>query len=235
MTEVKNLIASIGPGLLNIDSLFKNFTSLYNKEAQVIQSLGMSNSSAKQLESSDQKRDDFYWAIGLIVKSHTKHIDKEIQEAAKRLLKVINKYGNLRYVPYEEETIQISNFCHEIKNYPNEVKMLDLASWIEMLEDENIRFNDYYNSMKQEMVLIDKANTGKLKVVREQVDNSYKEIVTKIEALATIQGFQVFCDFISRLNCIINNYSEIYLKSNSNKQEDKTIDNSSPVIPESFY
>jgi len=233
MTEVKNLIATVGPAQLNIDSIFNDFSAAYNKESDVIHSLGLSPNSANRLESSDQKRDDFYWAIGLIIKSHTKHIDINIRNSAKKLEKILNKFGNLRYEPYEEETMLISNFCHELKNFPQEVKLLGLKDWLDMLEDENIRFNDYYNSMKQEMVIVGKNSTGKLKDIRKEVDLCYKEMIDKIGALATIDGFEVYCDFIRKLNIVINNYSQLY--SNSKTGEEKVINNAPPVILESFY
>jgi len=232
MTEVKSLIASFGSNLLNIDSLFRTFSSFYEQEHSTIQSLGLSPYSAQLLEESDKKRDDYYWAIGLIIKANTKHIDEKIRNAAGKIEKILDRYGNLRYVPYEEETIQLNRFCRELNKYPGDLGLMHLNEWIKILNDENEVFKDYYNAIKQEMFFL---NTGSMKTVRLDVDNYYKEMISKIEALSVVEGVKMYEDFIYKLNAIINNYVGLY--SDKKEKEKKATTNSQqpPIIPESFY
>lgn len=227
MTEVKGLISSFGSIFLNIDTLFNKFLVNYEQHHENIKKMGFSADAINILEKSDKKRDDYYYSIAFIVKAYTKHIDEKIRAGATKIEEIINKYGNLKYIPYEEETIQLSKLCYELTQYPNELNSMHLNEWITMLNDENEAFKNFYYVINQQLVFLDK-----IKNFRSNVDDSYTKITSKIEALSVIENMQTYSDFINKLNVIIEKYITTYNDSVAKTNEVKT---PPPVIPESFY
>lgn len=227
MTEVKGLLSSFGASLLQIDSLFDNFLLNYQKHHRNFQEMGLSPHSINLLEESDNKRDDYFWSIALLTRAYTKHIDSKVVDAAYRIEAIINKYGNLKYIPYEEESIQLTKFSNELSKYPSDLNLLHLTEWVKMLNDENEVFKDYYNSIRQELIFLDK-----IKNFRSNIDGCYDNIVSKINALSLVEKIPVYTDFIDKLNVVINNYIVLYDKA---AIKSKTKQVSPPVIPESYY
>lgn len=231
MTEMKNAIEAIGPALLDIDGLFNNFIQVYDREYKNLEDPSLSHSTMKKLEEYDEKRDNYYRGIELITKGSLRHKDPKVREAAILISDIIKRYGDIRYIPYEDETILMKNFCLELKRYSTELKILHLEEWIEMLDCENNSFQYLIDTVKKELISL--LPTQKIRTVRQQVDFLYKEIVARINALLTLEGENRYKNYIERMNDIISKYTDINISAL--KESRKTDVKIPPVIPEAFY
>lgn len=231
MTEMKNTIEAIGPALLGIDCLFNNFIQVYNCEYKIFEDPSLSHSTMKRLEEYDEKSDNYYRGIELITKGFLRHKDPKVREAAILISGIIKKYGDIRYIPYEDAIILMKNFCLELKRYSSELKILHLEEWVEMLDSENNSCQYLIDTVKKELISLLPAQ--KIRAVRQQVDFFYKEIVIRINALLTLEGEDKYKNYIDRMNNIISKYTAINMSASkeSRKNDVKT----SPVIPEAFY
>lgn len=226
MTDIKNIIVE-DPGsypIIEKESV-GNFISAYNDEMKYYKMLGLNSTLVTNAEDSDINRDSYYRSIVLIIKAYEKHSDPKVQEYSIKLLELINKYGDLRYIPYDDETVYIQNFCKEIRNYKVELQQLHLDEWIDMLEKENIRFQYLMDDMKRELLDL---NTKKgLKNMREKLDTAYKEVIGRIEALSIVGSNNKYKELTIKINKVINHYF--------NKEDEKEQYLNNQVIPESFY
>lgn len=226
MTDIKNIIIEeSGTYPITEEGSVGNFIAAYNDEMKYYEMLGLNSTLVTNAEDSDIDRDSYYRSIVLIVKAYEKHSDAKIQGYAAKLLEVIDKYGDLRYIPYDDETICIQNFCREIRCYKEELQQLHLNEWIDILEKENIRFQYLMDDMKRELLDLN-ARKG-LKNMREKLDNAYKEIVGRIEALSIVGSYNKYQELITKINKVINHYF------NKEEKEEPCLNNQ--IIPESFY
>lgn len=231
MTEVKNIIESIGPDSLDVSCLFKSFLEAYRHESIDVQNPSLSSNIIKMLEESDEKRDNYYRGIELITKGFLRHGDRVKKNAAETVYRIIKRYGDIRYISYEDETVLVKNFCLELKRYPQEVKSLHLDDWLEMLDSENNTFQYLLDSIKKELIFMEP--TQKIRTIRQQVDFLYKEIVSRINALLMIEGEYRYKEYIEKINAVINKYLS---ENNSPLKETKMKEpENPPVIPEAFY
>lgn len=225
MTDIKNIITEeLGPYQGIEASLQANFITAYNDEMKYYEMLGLNSTLVINTEDSDIDRDSYYRSIVLIVKAYEKHTDPKMQQCASKLQGVIDKYGDLRYIPYDDETICIQNFCRDMKVHKAELECLHLNEWIDMLEKENIRFQYLMDDMKRE--LLDLNQHKGLKVIRERLDNAYKETISHIEALSIMGNYNRYQTLITKINKVVNHYF-------SKEEKEECLNDQ--IIPESFY
>jgi len=226
MTEVKNIIEAAGARYLNIEDIFSEFVELYEKENCLLKKENKTQCS-NMVEESDTKRDDYHRGIELIIKGNLRHSDLTVRSAAKKLKQILDKYGDLRPLPYDEETVAINNFCADMDKQKSLVEKLHLTEWVEMLKTENNTFQQYFNQFQQYF----SDDNVSLKTIRRQLDQFYDDLIIRVEALTMIKGDWKYHDFVNQLNKAIESISS----STTGNQDIYPPRTNEKYTPETFY
>ncbi|MFR9165892.1 MAG: DUF6261 family protein [Dysgonomonas sp.] len=166
MKEIKDFIVSNETKFLNINETFNRFASLVRKEIRIVNNNTSESLFAKELELSDQRRDGYYMSIRLITRAYLVHPDSELKFAAQRIDKLLNKFGDIRHLAYDQETVLITKFCSEIASLKEETDKLNLGEWIDFLEKENIAFRYYQDDIEREQAITETVSRSNLSETR---------------------------------------------------------------------
>jgi Family of unknown function (DUF6261) len=159
----------------------------------------------KTIEDSDWFRDDTDLGFSMFVESHLHHPDPAIQENARRIMRIIDQYGNIRKLNYNAESSNMTNRNTEITSkYATELTSLGNGwgtAWLNALTEANNQFVAHFGERADEQVTKITANTLE---ARAAVDDAWQAIVTRINALAVVNGEADYATFIDKANYYID-------------------------------
>jgi hypothetical protein len=225
-TEFKAIVEKFSPEKLKIEKPFALFGSLYILVDGIIERIRKNKMTAHIFEL-DKQRDTTFRGLVHTIDSYTYHFDITKQKAAKNLSTVLSHYGNLADKPYNEETSGIYNFLQELRtNYGDEIDILELAPWLDDLEQKNSEFGKAILDRNQ-----DEANKSELRLidVRKDIDQCYTDIMERIEASALLEEDEnqknFYETFLKELNTNIKRYMDIIAqrkgRAEKNKEEEE--------------
>jgi ElaB/YqjD/DUF883 family membrane-anchored ribosome-binding protein len=201
VTELRKLITKHGAEALKIEALFSAFLPLYGAEDEALKKVVKSALTA-EIQEKDKRRDHLFRGMVDANKSALNHFRPEVQKAATRLKIVLDTYGNVVEKPLSEETSALYNLLQDIRNkYAQDAATVGLTEWVEELDAVNEAFgqllDDRYEETSTRCDLV-------LKQCRHEVDEVYRAIVERINALAVVEGAAAYEGFIRNLNAIID-------------------------------
>lgn len=182
----------------------------------------------------DNKRNAFYKGFLLKVQSEEFSAVEDRRKDAKKVLLVINSYGNLTKFNYQKETIEIQNFLSDLKShdYLPSVQRIGAFEWITWLESANNAFNDLYTERRDEYA---SQVSYDIKSIRKESDAIFKNIQKMVEALRILQPSDELNIFISKANTSLNKWRDILAQRigrGNASQNGKSKENSTENIPE---
>jgi hypothetical protein len=202
-TEFKDLVTRFNPEVLDVNELFIMFMVLYGKADIALEVIRKSSETA-QMEEADRKRDHTFRGFIDATKSGLNHFDPIKQQAATKLLVLVDHYGNIADKSLNEETATIHNFLQELTGaYAPQIAALGLADWVTELETKNNEFEDL---VKQRNTEVSERTKFRMVEVRKETQDVYREIIDRIEALILINGDNAYSAFIDELNTYIKKY-----------------------------
>lgn len=224
------LVEEFGTEALQIKSVFEKFIPLFGQLDKALEVIPKSDITP-QISDVDQRRDTTYKGFTEAVKSASKHFKPEMAEAARKLQIVIDHFGDFTKLPYNEETGKIYNFVQELQNekYSPLVSMLNLTEWVNELVAINIEFDTLIKSRFDESL---EKQELRVRAIRKEIDESYKEITGDIEALCRVHKTEIYIEFINKLNTQISYYHNILLqrKGRAEKQKEQQPESSTEKI-----
>jgi len=159
----------------------------------------------KSITEGDGFRDETDLGFCLFVESHLHHPDPAIQENARRIMRIIDQYGNIRKLNYNAESSNLTNRNTEITSkYAAELTSLGNGwgtAWLNALTEANNQFVSHFGERADEQVAKITANTLE---ARAAVDAAWQAIVTRINALAVVNGEADYATFIDKANYYID-------------------------------
>jgi hypothetical protein len=205
-TEFKDLITSATPAALKIAPQFDAYLLLYTQEDESLKKI-MKSAFTEEIESADRQRDLTFRGMVDANRAALNHFRADVKTAARYLQVVFDTYGNLARKPLNEETSAIYNLLQELNGtYAEEVTATGIADWAKELEANNKAFEalmkNRYDESAQRTDLV-------LKEVRTQIDTACRTITERIDALALIEGGEVYDGFIRRLNVVVEKYNNV--------------------------
>jgi hypothetical protein len=197
-TEFKTLVEQYRPSSLNISPLFSVFVTLYADADEALEIIRKS-ATTEQLADSDAARDGTLRGFNNAVKSALDHFNAPKREAAKRVQIVIDTYGNIARMYYDEETASIYNFLQEMKGkYADDITLLELTGWVEQLDTDNKAFDVLMKSRYSEEA---QKTSLRLLPIRTEIDRNYRDTLDRIDALVLINGsVPPYSAFVKDLN-----------------------------------
>ena len=205
ITDFIQTVDKFGAATLKIEPQMTALAALYAKEDEALKKINKS-AFTKEIQDADTYRDQIFKGLTATVKAATFHFDKTKQDAATKLMIILNTYGNIAVKPLSEQTSATSNLLQDIRSKNKETTALGITEWANELETANNAVNslmmDRYEetSLKSDIVL---------KQVRKEIDALYREITARINALVTIEGTENYVEFTKMLNAVTTRYTNI--------------------------
>lgn len=184
MSDFSGLIVGITPSAIHSDTEFVAFTAAMVKlddELRVDQGSVLT----EQITQLDIDRDNTWRAIDMRLNATLLCTIPEEVEAAKRLRRVFDLYGDIRRASYNEQTGEVTNLVGDLEKPKNAgfVATCGLGNWIGHLKQLNLSFKDKQNERDTEMA---NKNSGNAKVVRQDIDPLYELMVERVNALISL-------------------------------------------------
>ncbi len=220
MTEFKTLVERFDPQVLNIGPLFASFLTLY-AEADETMVIIRKSAASDQMVDADSLRDRTFRGFADGINSLLNHFDPVRQQAAQRIKIVLNTYGNLASLPYNEETSRLTNLLQELSGpKANDISTLAMGDWLTKLQAANNAFEALVQSRNTEL-----SGKSELKMVevRRQADAVYRNILERIEAFITLGEEVKYTPFVSELNGYIDRQTNALAHRAAKPKEEKPL------------
>jgi hypothetical protein len=199
-TEIKTQTAK----KLGIETETETYKAALANEKQALQA-ELGSAYTLKINESDGNRDDLDLGFSMFVESHLHHPDPEIQGNARKVLRIIRQYGNLRKINYNDESSQLTNRNAEIiKNYAAELTSLGngwATQWLNALEESNNQFIALFGNRADEQTNKLVINTLEARVA---TDAAWEVIARRVNALAIVNGDTAYAAFIDKVNYYID-------------------------------
>jgi hypothetical protein len=192
----------------------KTYAALIAKEYEVYEVVRKSDLT-EQLEDADLLRDTTYSGIVGTIRAALNHYDATVVKAAETLLPVIDQFGNVALLAYDDETAAVYKFGDLLMNkYEAEIVKLQIEKWVEILQDQNNAFDTLKN--KRTLNNSQKPESN-MKTERLLVDDAYRALTKRVNALAEVNGVAAYEPFIKELNQTIDEISLTLAQRRSRK------------------
>lgn len=205
MTDFKNLVAMVTAVAIKSEEEATKFNEVFIKLDEELR-VDQGSVLTEKLHVQDSLRDSTWSALNERIKATLMcPFDDEV-EAAKRLKRVFDLYGNIRKLSFNEETAAISNLVDDLEKTQNAnfCTTIGITPWVNALKTENIEFKDLQNQRDTESA---NKNSGNVKAVRLLIDPVYKKIVNNVNAMATLNmATPEIEDFVKEVNQKIKYY-----------------------------
>jgi len=152
----------------------------------------------REMIQSNRTRDEYDSSFRLKVKAAMLDANPVIREAATRIKFIIDKYGDLKRLPYSEKSgVMDVRFNELIENYITDLQRIDAETILAQLNGASHVFNNSFGTRS-----IEKLNAQKLNVLdtRRTLDADYRQIVVWINSLAVIEPSQIYDQLIDKIN-----------------------------------
>lgn len=218
-TDVKNLVEKFDANKLSIKDPFEKYLLLYDHEDEVLEKIRKS-ATTEQIAEADTTRDITLKGLTEAVSTAQKHFKPEVREAARKVQILLNTYGKIADLPYNEETAKIYNLIEEMKkDYATDIATMKLEDWVQELENNNKQFDTLMNQRYDEQL---SKTTTNPREIRSQIDTLYKSMMDIINAYAVISTEAVYNQFIQELNLRIDYYNNtLALRRGRNSKEEE--------------
>ncbi|KJF42266.1 DUF6261 family protein [Draconibacterium sediminis] len=185
ITEFKTRIDTVTPAILNIETKMPDFNTAYDAMDTVYKK---SNSSdfTPLIGGADVRRDRYWSAIYMRLRSTLMGpIESEV-EAAEKLKALFDLHGNVRQMPLKGESAALTNLIQDLesRDFGGYCNTVGILPWIEALKTENLLVQNLMEERRQESV---NQNSEDYKLLRKAVDIAYENIVSRINALVELE------------------------------------------------
>lgn len=196
-SSVAELITVSNPAALKIEAQATLYQAELAKELEAINVIRKSAISDDLVEA-DNVRDKIFRGMCNQVKSAVLHFNADVQEAAKRAQIVLDTYGNVAVKNYDAETGAIISLVNDFKTtYAADAAKAGITEWVEELALSNKAYDDLKNNRYTD----DATKTiVRMKQQRNAVDQAYRVLQARINALIIVEGAASYSAFVAELN-----------------------------------
>ena len=184
MTDVQGLIGSHGAATLGIEAHYPPFEQALAEEGVALR-VEQGNILSKQIAELDKLRDRTWSASSARVKATLLSPNPEDITSAEVILRIIDRYGDMRNMSYNDESAALTNLVKDMQ-LPENAPHLDrngITAWVNELKGQNEQCQALLN--QRNAIEAQKAS-GNVRMVRRMVDPLYKAMVDTINALMVL-------------------------------------------------
>ncbi len=184
MTAFKSLLEALTPAAIHAEDEFAAFNLAYTKlddELRVDQGSVLT----QELHAIDFDRDLLWRAMDMRIDATLMCTIEAEAEAAKRLRRVVDLYGDIRKISFNEETAALSNLLGDLNKGVNATHLstTGLDTWVSKLTELNTAFVAKQNERDTELA---NKNSGNVKAVRIEIDPLYETMIERANALVSL-------------------------------------------------
>ena len=203
-TDVNGLITYFTAASLLIAAEYATYASLIKDEEDALNFV-RKNSYSTSVAQADTVRDNTIAGMDDAICSGLKHFNMEIRKAAKRLRILRDSSGDIARKAYSKESGDVIKLLADLRDpYATDVTAARIGEWVDELEVDQTNFivtqNHRYDEAGEKTRL-------RMKEVRIDVDEAYRTLATKINALIIVNGEAPYVDFVNKLNQRIEAYT----------------------------
>jgi hypothetical protein len=203
-TDVNGLITYFTAANLLISAEYATYASLIKDEEDALNFV-RKNSYSTSVAQADTVRDNTIAGMDDAISSGLKHFNAEIREAAKRLKILRDSSGDIARKAYSKESGDVIKLLADLRGpYATDVTAARIGEWVDELEVDQTNFVAVQNHRYDEA---GEKTRLRMKEVRIDVDEAYRTLVTKINALIIVNGEAPYVDFVNKLNQRIEAYT----------------------------
>ncbi len=201
--DIKKLVDEQTADKLKINPLFVSYlTALAGEDAAIKVEQG--SIITKTITESDEYRDFLERGFYKFIESQTMSFDPVVRTAGEHILRILDQYGDLRYLPYQKETDNITTRNAELfGNYAADLATAEATERLTKIDEANNEFDSHFGNRANETAARISSNVRNARIL---VDPAYQAIVNQINALALVEGEANYAEFIDRVNYYINYY-----------------------------
>jgi len=189
------------PAALGVITMVDKHTRLLADEHSVLDAF-LKNPLTTEIDAFDEGRDRLLIGLRGTVKYATYHYDGTISAAAIKLMPIFEHYGEVEKKSYPEETAAISKLVSELsETYAPLCQTVGVTGWVNQLKEANLQFDTAVNGRISDQAVKPKIQ---LKTLRVEIDNQYRAIVKRINAILEITPQQALIAFANELNLYID-------------------------------
>ncbi len=219
MTDVDLLITTSQPAELGIENQYPAFKTTFTAEDAAMRA-EFGSLKSKSIGELDNLRDQTWQAILLRTKAAQLSPFANEVESAEVIMRIIDRYGDVRAVSYNEETTGITNLVTDLLLPANaeHLNKVAIQRWVPELKSQNEQFQTVFNERNTE--LSDRIS-GDVKAIRAQIDPIYEKLMERINATIVMEiAKPAAISFISQLNEKIKYYKTTLAARSSRTKED---------------
>jgi hypothetical protein len=201
--EISKLITFYTASKLGIVSFERPFQVALDKLAKALQA-EKGSVYTKTITQSDAFRDQLEHGFFLFIESCLYHYDPVVQTAGEHIQRIIDKYGDLRRLPYNKESSAITNRNVELlNNYAADVATAGATEWLNRDNAANNEFIAHFGERANEEAARLVSN---VRDSRNLTEDTYNAIVEQVNALVLVNGSADYAEFIDKVNYYVDYY-----------------------------
>lgn len=214
MKDYAAIIHLNNPATLQIDAKLTAFETK-GRELEDLFKKALASDKTKTVLELDERRDNAINGLTGYVQSLIYHFEYETRKNAQLLQDNLTLYGSgIARMNYQSETATLNNIYRDWTTKPeliDAVMYLNLASWLNEMNDANTQFNDQFLARTQEY---GNANPETIKSKREETNATYYALRDRIDALHTLAESpeSPYSTVINQLNALIDQYNVLLTK-----------------------
>lgn len=223
LTSVDTLIVKYQAGellLQNAYQPYKNALTAFDSVARIEIGSGKTD----PIEVADTLRDRTWNACDTRVLAYEQSPLADEQESARALRRVFNQFGDIRRLPYNDETGLMSQLITNLLLPANaaHLQKVGLNTWVAELKKQNDAFQALFAARNSDSAA--KSAAGKTADARRALDAAYADVVNIINASVVMkQSKPVALTFINEMNELIKYYKQVIASRNTrNGKSDAT-------------
>ena len=203
MSEISKLIILYTAAKLGIVNLSRPFVGALAELAKALQA-EKGSVYTKTITQADAYRDQLEYGFALFIESCLYHYDPAVQTAAGHIQRILDKYGDLRRLPYNKESGAITNRNTELTgNYGNDLTTAGAMEWMNKNNDANNEFINHFGDRANEIAARIASNVHDSRI---KVQDIYEGITTRVNALSEVNGDTEYAEFIDKVNYYVDYY-----------------------------
>jgi hypothetical protein len=156
----------------------------------------------RRLAEIDVRRDAAYRGLAGRVHAGTRHFLPGKVEAALLAGLILDRYGNPVALPYIQENSVLSNLVQDLDTPVERARLalLDAEEWLDELKASNEEFITLFSTRGEEQ---SSALAGSAREARLAATRAYQDCVTRLNALAEVDGPDAHAPVIASLNWLV--------------------------------
>ena len=152
----------------------------------------------KELIEANRLRNQYDSCFRLKVKAAMLEFNEDVREAATRIKFVLDKYGNVKQLPYSEKSAVMAVRYNElVTNYVGDLNKIDALNMIQNLDNANLSFNLAFNTRSMDKIKAEKQNVLD---TRTLLDAGYRVLELQINSLSVIDPHGDYDRLIDSIN-----------------------------------